>query len=181
MTTMRDPRSLAAGGLLALLAATAGCGYSLVGRGSNLPADVRRVHVRPLENQTPRSQVEQFLTNSIADELVTRQRFSLVTDPAEADAELSGAVTGFTVTPVTFDAEGRATEYEIAITARMVFRRNGVEGEEGVLWSNDRYVFRETYELEVSEAGFFDQEDVAIEEASERFAETMVSDLLEGF
>lgn len=167
--------------LIGVSLACLGCGYALVGRGSNLPADVRQVHVRPFENLTPRSQVEQFLSNAIADELVTRQRFSLVAETAAPDAELSGAVTGFAVTPVTFDAEGRATEYEISITARVAFRRTGVEDESGVLWSNDRYVFRETYEVEVSEAGYFDQEDVAIEEAATRFAETMVSDLLEGF
>lgn len=182
---MRNRKRAQAGlgaGLAVALLGSLGCGYALVGRGSNLPEDVRQVHVRPLENQTPRSQVEQFLTSAIADELVTRQRFSLVSDPAAAEAELSGAVTGFAVTPVTFDSEGRATEYEISITARMLFRRTGVEdAEAAVLWSNDRYVFRETYKVEVSEAGYFDQEDLAIEQASTRFAETMVSDLLEGF
>jgi outer membrane lipopolysaccharide assembly protein LptE/RlpB len=156
-----------------------GCGYSLVGRASNLPADVREILIRPLENQTPRSQVEQFLTSAIADELVTRQRFAVVQSEAEADAVLSGAVTGFTVTPVTFDADGRATEYEITVVARMSFRRTGAEG--AVLWSNERYAFRENYKVEVSETGYFDQEDTAIEEVADRFAETMVSDLLEGF
>jgi hypothetical protein len=170
-------------GLLALGLVT-GCGYSLVGRGSNLPADVRRVFVEPLENQTPRSQVEQFLTRAIADELVTRGRFTLAGSAAEADAVLSGTVVGFTTTPVTFDAGGRATEYEVAITARMAFKRTDTDDDpdnDPVLWSNDRYLFRESYPVEVSEAEYFDREDLAIEDAAGRFAETMVSDLLEGF
>ncbi len=165
--------------VVALAMLAVGCGYSLVGRGSNLPPDVREIFIRPLENQTPRSQVEQALTNAIADELVTRQRFAVVQSEAESDAVLAGAVTGFTVTPVTFDAEGRATEYQIAVIARMSFRRTGPEG--AVLWSNDRYLFRENYQVEVSETGYFDQEDAAIEDVAESFAETMVSDLLEGF
>ena len=156
----------------------AGCGYGLVGRGSNLPADIRAVYIKPLENRTPRTQVEQFLTRAIADEMVTRKRFAVVGSEGEANAELSGAVVAFGATPVTFDASGRATEYEIAITAQMSFKR---VGSEQVIWSNDAYTFRESYPVEVSSTEYFDREDQAIERASERFAETMVSDLLEGF
>ena len=192
-----------------------GCGYALVGRGSNLPEDIREVYIRPLENRTPRSQVEQELTRAIADELVQRQRFAVVGNVDEADAELSGAVVFYGATPITFDAEGRATEYEIAITAQIVFKRTspggtapagatapveaapattappaGTPAQPGapatpvidplVIWGNDRYTFRETYEIAAG-ADYVDLEDTAIQEAAERFAETMVSDLLEGF
>jgi outer membrane lipopolysaccharide assembly protein LptE/RlpB len=158
--------------------ALAGCGYALVGRATNLPADVRRVYLKPLENRTQRAQVEQILTRAIADELLNRQRFVVVNDAASADAELSGAVVGFGVTPVTFDPDGRATEYEISITARVLFRR---AASDEVLWANERYEFRENYPVEVSEAEYFDRENLAIEEVAGNFAETMVSDLLEGF
>lgn len=166
---------------LAILVAASllgGCGYGLVGRGSNLPPDIQAVYIKPLENRTPRSQVEQFLTRAIADEMVTRKRFSVVGSPAQANAELSGAVVAFGATPVTFDDSGRATEYEIAITAQMSFKR---VGSDQVLWANDAYTFRESYPVEVSTTEYFDREDEAIERASERFAETMVTDLLEGF
>jgi len=159
-------------------ALAAGCGYALVGRASNVPADVTRVYVAPLENRTPRSQADQFLTRAIADELVTRQRFQVLSSAEGADAVLSGAVTAFGVTPVAFDGEGRATEYEISITASMAFER---VPEEEVLWANDRYVFRQSYPVDISAIDYFDQEDLALEEAAERFAETMVADLLEGF
>jgi outer membrane lipopolysaccharide assembly protein LptE/RlpB len=155
-----------------------GCGYALVGRGSNLPPDIKSVYLRPLENRTPRSQVEQALTRAIAEELVQRQRFSLVGAPEGADAELSGAVVAYGATPVTFDPNGRATEYEIALTAQIVFKRTG---QEQPIWSNDRYTFRETYPIEADNVNYVDLEDDAIERAAERFAETMVSDLLEGF
>lgn len=164
--------------LLSLSLALGGCGYALVGRGSNIPAEIREVYIRPLDNRTPRSQVEQALTRAIADEMVTRQRFAVVAGPEGADAELSGAVVGFGATPVTFDPSGRATEYEIAITAQIAFKRMGTDQ---VIWSNDRYTFRETYPINATGAGYVDQEDEAIERAAERFAETMVSDLLEGF
>jgi outer membrane lipopolysaccharide assembly protein LptE/RlpB len=156
-----------------------GCGYALVGRGASIPEDIRSVYLQPLENRTQRSQVEQFLTRAIADELVTRQRFAVVSGEAEANAEILGSVTGFGVTPVTFDNEGRATEYEISITAQVTFKRVGNEGK--VLWKSDRYTFRESYPVETSAATYFDREDQAIELASKRFAETLVTNLLEGF
>lgn len=172
-------RTLLSGSLAALLLVLTGCGYALVGRGSNIPEDVRSVYLQPLANRTQRSQVEQALTRAVADELVTRQRFAVVGSEAEAAAEILGAVTGFGVTPVTFDAEGRATEYEISITAQITFKRVGAEG--AVLWKSDRYTFRENYPVDPSAADYFDREDQAIEEASKRFAETLVTNLLEGF
>jgi outer membrane lipopolysaccharide assembly protein LptE/RlpB len=162
----------------ALLLILSGCGYALVGRASNLPADIRNVYIRPLENRTPRSQVEQALTRAIAEEMVQRQRFSVLGGPEGADAELSGAVVFFGATPVTFDPSGRATEYEISLTAQIAFKRMG---QDEPIWSNDRYTFRETYPIEATNENYVDLEDDAIERAAERFAETMVSDLLEGF
>jgi outer membrane lipopolysaccharide assembly protein LptE/RlpB len=172
-------RELLAAALGASLLTLSGCGYALVGRGSSIPEDVRSVYLQPLANRTQRSQVEQALTRAIADELVTRQRFAVVGSEAEASAEILGSVTGFGVTPVTFDNEGRATEYEISITAQITFKRVGAEG--AVLWKSDRYTFRENYPVDPSAAEYFDREDQAIEKASERFAETLVTNLLEGF
>lgn len=165
-----------AGALLLLV--LSGCGYALVGRGSNVPEDVREVYLQPLENRTQRSQVEQFLTRAMADELVTRQRFAVVGAAEGADAVISGSVVGFDAIPVTFDPTGRATEYEIAITAQIAFKRTG-SGQ--VIWSTDRYTFRESYPIDPSQPDYFDREDEAIEDATRRMAETMVSDLLEGF
>lgn len=156
----------------------AGCGYALVGRGTNVPEDVREVYLSPFENRTQRQQVDQFVTEAIAEELVTRRRFDMVGDRAAADADLSGAVVGFGLTPITFDDQGRATSYEISITAQVLFRR--VPGDE-VLWRAENYLFRETYEVDLGEGGFLDLEEQALRDAAERFAETMVSDLLEGF
>lgn len=176
---MMTRRKVLSGSLGALLLALSGCGYALVGRGSNIPEDVKSVYLKPLENRTQRSQVEQALTRAVADELVTRQRFAVVGSPDQANAEISGAVTSFGVTPVTFDEEGRATQYEISVTAQITFKRLGTSEE--VLWRSDRYTFRENYDVDPADPDFFNREDEAIEEASERFAETLVTSLLEGF
>ena len=169
--------------VLAAGLALAGCGYTLVGRASNIPEDIRRVFLQPFENQTTRVEVEQFLTQAIADELVTRPRFELVATENEADAVIRGAVTALRVAPITFTSDGRAQEYELAIVTDVSFRRvpspTGEEGE--VIWANDRYQFKESYEVESADSDFFDRENLAIEDSAERFADTMVTDLLEGF
>lgn len=176
---VRRPVALVLLAATAAMAATlAGCGYTLVGRGTNVPEDVREVYLSPFENRTQRQQLDQYVTEAIADELTTRRRFDVVSDRGAADADISGVVTAFGLTPITFDDQGRATEFEISVTAQVLFRR--VPGDE-VIWRADNYVFRETYEVELGEGGFLDREEEAIRDAVERFAETMVSDLLEGF
>ena len=157
-----------------------GCGYALVGRGTNIPDDVRSVYLEAFENETRRAEVEQFVTQAIADELLTRRRFSLSASILESDAILSGAVSRFRVQPVAFDREGRATEYEITIEARVRFYRRGAPDDES-LWSSQRYIFRQNYEVELESSSFIDQENIAIEETALLFAATMVADLLEGF
>ncbi|MEM9553269.1 MAG: LptE family protein [Acidobacteriota bacterium] len=160
-----------------------GCGYALVGQASNLPEDVRDIYVEPLENKTPRSQVEQILTEAVIDELVTRRRFSVVNERSEADAILRGSIVDFRLRPLTFDATGLASDFEITITADMRLERQPEPGDEAgeVLWENSRYVFREDYPVSDTGLTFFDRENLAIEETAEPFAETLVTDLLEGF
>ena len=163
--------------LLAAAGSLAGCGYALVGTSSNLPPEVQKIYLNPLENATRRSEVEQILTRSLSEELVTRKRFTLVNEAGDADATLSGKVMGFDATPLTFDAEGRATEYQITILASMTFKDKA----DKVIWSNDRYIYKETYPVDPSQDTYFDREKLAIEQAAPRFARTVVIDLLEGF
>ena len=169
-------------GLLAILFLS-GCGYTLVGKASNLPEDIASIYVEPLDNATSRTQVEQILTQALSDELVTRRRFSVVGSEDEADAVLRGTVLTYSVRPVTFDDNGLADNFEISITADMKFQRvpGQLEEEGEVVWSNARYVFREDYPLEEANVDYFDRETLAIEETSGRFAQTLITDLLEGF
>jgi outer membrane lipopolysaccharide assembly protein LptE/RlpB len=164
--------------LVVALALATGCGYGLVGRTSSLPEDIQEVFVQPLANRTNRTQVDQLLTLAISDEFVKRRRFKLVNSRSDADAVLSGVVTGFGERAVAFGGEGRGTEYEIQITADMEFRRPGAEEP---IWVRRNYRFRESYEIDVSAADYFDRADLAIQEVAEKFAETLIIDLLEGF
>ncbi|MGH9381832.1 MAG: LPS assembly lipoprotein LptE [Thermoanaerobaculia bacterium] len=179
-------RKASTGGGVALLCAAlalAACGYSLVGRGSTLPADIRNIYIAPLDNRTLRSQVDQILTAAITEEFIQRQRYSVVNNPGEADAELVGAVTGFSATPIAFESESDldlANRYEITITAALRLQRTTNPPQ--LLWASDRYVFRSQYEAGEEESGVFqDFQSQAMEEIAEQFAQSLVIDVLEQF
>jgi outer membrane lipopolysaccharide assembly protein LptE/RlpB len=160
-------------------AAAAGCGYSLVGRGSTLPPSVRVIRFVTLANETSKVGVEQRVSREVARELATRGRFEVkATAAGAADAELSGAVTQFDLYPVAFDEQGRATEYQVAVTARIKLTSTP---DETVLWENAAYTFRSSYTLPASAASYADRENEAIDQVAERFAASLVSSVLEGF
>ena len=162
----------------ALLLGAAGCGYSLVGRASTLPATVRVIRFQTFQNATSRVGVEQRVSREVARELATRGRFEVRADARNADAELSGAVTQFDLYAVAYDEEGRAKEYQVAITARVSLK---TLPDEKVLWENPSYTFRENYTLPASAASYVDRENEAIDRVAERFAASLVSSVLEGF
>lgn len=164
--------------ILSLAVLSSACGYSLVGRGSTLPAAVRVIRFETLANETSRVAVEQRVSREIARELATRGRFEVRADSRDADAELFGAVTQFDLYPVAFDEEGRAREYQVAVTARVTLR---TVPDEKVLWENRAYTFRDNYSLPLGAASYADRENEAIDRVAERFAASLVSSVLEGF
>jgi outer membrane lipopolysaccharide assembly protein LptE/RlpB len=165
---------------LPLLVLLSGCGYALVGRGNNLlPPAVHTIQVPAFINRTTRVELEQRVTQAVADEFVSRGRLRLVTQPNEADVILKGSIDSFGINPIAFNTQGRATQYQISITANitLVDHRN----EDKVLWKNDQYRFTENYQIDIASGDTFDQETRAIREIAVRFAETLVTNLLEGF
>ena len=165
---------------LAALALFSSCGYALVGRGNMLDASIRTIEVPAFVNKTTRVELEQRVTQSVADEFVSRGRLRLVKTPAEADAILRGSIDSFGIFPIAFNQQGRATQYQVAITANieLVDHRNN---DDKVIWKNDQYRFTENYQVDLQTADAFDQESRAIREIAVRFAESLVSNLLEGF
>ena len=155
------------------------CGYNLVGKGNFLDPTIHTIEVPAFVNRTTRVELEQRVTQAVADEFVSRGRLRLVTDPKGADAILRGSIDSFGINPIAFNPQGRATQYQISITAKieLVDHRN----DDKVLWKNDQYRFTENYQTNIESTDVFDQETRAIREIAVRFAETLVTNLLEGF
>ncbi|HYI11126.1 MAG TPA: LPS assembly lipoprotein LptE [Thermoanaerobaculia bacterium] len=155
-----------------------GCGYALVGRSNFLDPSIRTIEVPAFINRTTRVELEQRVTQAVSEEFVSRGRLRLVNDRNAAHVVLRGSIDTFNIFPVAFD-EGRATRYQISITAaiELLDHRN----EDKVLWKNDQYRFTENYEVNLGTTDAFDQETRAIQEIAVRFAEGLVTNLLEGF
>lgn len=156
----------------------AACGYGLVGRNNFLDPAIKTIYVPAFVNRTTRVELEQRVTQAVAEEFVSRGRLRLVSNASEANAILRGSIDSFNIFPIAFD-QGRATRYQISITAKieLLDHRN----EDKVLWQNDQYRFTENYEVNLASTDAFDQESRAIREIAVRFAEGLVTNLLEGF
>ncbi len=154
------------------------CGYGLVGTGSILDPSIHALYVPTFVNRTTRVELEQRVTQAVADEFVSRGRLKLVNDPKQADIILRGSMDTFSLAPVGFE-QGRATQYQISITANieLVDHRK----DDKVLWKNDQYRFVENYQVNLQTTDTFDQETRAISEIAQRFAQSLVANLLEGF
>ena len=163
---------------LALCVLLNGCGYALVGHSNFLDPSIHTIEVPAFVNRTTRVELEQRVTQAVAEEFVSRGRVRLVTAANDADVILKGSIDTFGIFPIAFD-QGRATRYQISITAKieLVDHRH----EDKVLWKNDQYRFTENYEVNLDTTDAFDQESRAIREIAVRFAEGLVTNLLEGF
>lgn len=164
--------------LLAALLGSAGCGYALVGKSSSLPESVRVIQFTTLENNTQRVGLEQRFSAEIARELASRGRFKVQASPEGADAVLSGAMTGFNLYPVAFDSQGRATDYQVSATARVSLKTLPAGD---ALWENPAFTFRDNYQFSATAANYVDRENDAIDRVAGRFAQSLVTSLLEGF
>jgi len=170
---------------LALLA-FGGCGYRLVGQNTYLPETIRVVAIVPFQNQTPRPEIEQRVTEQVSREFSRRRRYTVITDAAAADAVLEGAVTGFRTNPVQFNAQGRATRVETVVTIRATFRDRK---NDQILWSQSDLLFRSQYDVRDTSTTpvsgganqFFDQETLALDDIARGAAGLLVNSILEGF
>ena len=158
----------------------AGCGYALVGTANSvLPPTVHTISVPAFVNKTTRVELEQRVTQAVADEFVSRGRLRLVTQGKDADVILRGSIDSFGIFPIAFNQQGRATQYQVAITANIELLDH--RAEDKVLWKNDQYRFTENYQVNVESTDAFDQETRAIQDIAVQFAQSLVTNLLEGF
>jgi len=164
---------------LSLLANLIGCGYHTAGHTVTIPENVRTIAVPAFVSRTQTFKIEQILTAAVVRELVTRTHYHIVNEPSEAaDATLSGTVLAVSSTPLTYDSQtGRAASALVVVTMKVSLTDN--QGK--VLYQNPSYLFREQYQISSDLATFFEEDSPAFERLSRQFAQTLVSNLLEGF
>jgi hypothetical protein len=162
---------------------SAGCGYTLAGRGSFLPPSIQRIGVPTFTNRTPVFNLETMLTQRVRSEFIGRGRYQILPEETGVDAVLVGDVSSVSINAAALNAEQLASRYTITIVASIQLRD---VRENKVLWENPSMVFREDYQNTsgtdaLDPAAFFGQEVNALERVSGDFARTIVSSILEAF
>ena len=160
-----------------------GCGYSLAGRGSFLPAYIQTVGIPTFTNRTSYFEIEQKLTDQVRSEFIGRGKYKILPQATAVDAVLNGEITNIALVPATINQDQQASNYLIIMTARIEFKETR---NDHVLWENPQLVFREEYEAASGTdaqdpAAFFGQESNALERVMNDFARTVVSAILEAF
>ncbi len=155
----------------------AGCGYRLAGKAAAIPESVDSIAVPIFTNRTTKYRLEQRLTSAVVDELTSRTRYRISSDPASAAAVLTGVVTGFTSTPVIFSGRAGST---FLVTVRLQVDLKDSRSKK-LLFENRNYFFREEFEISRAAQDFFPEEGPALDRLAKAFSRDLVSTILESF
>jgi lipopolysaccharide assembly LptE-like protein len=167
-----------AAGVAALLQlATISCGYHLAGHTGALPG-IQTIGIPTFVNRTSRPELEQRITEHVIDEFTTRGRARIVPGEEGAQAILKGTILSYTLNPVAINELGRATRYEILITAHVILSEVATDR---IIWEDDHFLFKKQYDVAANPQSFVDQEIVAIDDVATDFAKGVVTSILEGF
>jgi len=182
MSIKSSPKGLAYVPLLVILALS-GCGYSLAGRGSFLPADIKVIGVPLFKNHTNLFEFERRVTDKVRSELIGRGKYRVEPTADNVDAILVGEINSVYIAPAAFNKQVQATRYVLTLTANIEFRS---VKDNKVLWSNPSMQFRDEFDVTTTvqatdAAVFLGQDANALERLSIEFARAIVSSILEAF
>jgi outer membrane lipopolysaccharide assembly protein LptE/RlpB len=168
---------------LALTAPLAGCGYSLAGRGSFLPAYIKKIAIPQFTNATTVIDADRILTERVTREFIGRGKFSVVAERPGADAVVVGEITSITFAPSGLTQQQQASRYAITVTAKIEFL--DIKANK-ILWQNPSMQFRDEFEVTtgttvVDANAFFSQNADALERVATEFARAIVSAIVEAF
>jgi outer membrane lipopolysaccharide assembly protein LptE/RlpB len=165
--------------VLLLSAFGAGCGYHTAGHAVTIPDNVRTIAIPAFVNQTQTFKIEQMLTAAVVRELVTRTHYHVINQVSDdADAALHGTVLSTYTAPLTYDSRtGRAASVMVVISMKVSL----LDKQGKVLYQNPSYLFREQYEVSRDLNSFFEEDSPAFQRLSRDLAQTLVSNILEGF
>lgn len=168
---------------LMLTVPLAGCGYSLAGRGSFLPAYIKKIAIPQFTNVTTVIDADRIVTEKVTREFIGRGKFSVVSERTGADAVLVGEISGITVVPAGLTEQQQASRYALIVTAKIEFTDLKTNK---VLWSNPSMQFRDEFEVTTATSAqdanaFFGQNADALERLATEFARAIVSAIVEAF
>src|SRR5688500_4509126 len=167
--------------LVSLVAAVSGytdC-YTPVSR-SGLPSHIRTIAIPAFQFEAKglRYRVETRFTDAVMREVIRRGGGLKVQGSLPgADAVLEGTIRDFSFSGVLLDSEGRARVYEVTIVTAVTIRDLK---ENKILYENQNFTFRDSFEFSSDPRSFFNEEDPAVERMARSFANAAVSAFVNG-
>lgn len=159
--------------LIFLPVAVSGCAYRLAGKRFN-NGEGRTIAIPTFTNRTTTYRIEQRLTEAVRREFIRRTRYKVV--PAEAgDVVVAGEVLSFVAVPIIFNKQGRGSSYSILVDLSIRLTDSGTGA---ALFQNDRWTFREVFELAQNSSDFVPEDTAAVERLARRFASSLVASVL---
>ena len=146
-----------------------------------LPKNIKiiAVPVFQVEARALRYKVESRFTEAVAREIIRRGKGLRVQSSLDgADAAIEGTIRDFYLGGVLLDRDGRARVYEVTITAAVTVRDLK---QNKILYDNQNFVFRDSFEFSQDPRSFFNEEDPAVQRMARAFAESVVSTVVNGF
>jgi len=147
---------------------------------SGMPKNVRRVAVPAFQTEARglRYRVGSRFTEAVGREIIRRGNGLKVQGSTEgADAVVEGTIRDFSFTGVLLDRDGRARVYEVTIVSAVTVRDLK---ENKILYDNQNFIFRDSFEFSQDPRSFFNEEDPAVERIARAFSESVVSAIVNG-
>ncbi len=147
---------------------------------SGLPKNIKTVAVPVFQFEAKglRYRVESRFTEAVSREIIRRGNGLRVQgSQTGADAVLEGTIRDFSFSGVLLDSEGRARVYEVTIVTAVTIRDLK---ENKILYDNQNFIFRDSFEFTSDPRSFFNEEDPAVERMARAFAESAVSAFVNG-
>lgn len=147
---------------------------------SGLPTNVKKIAVPAFQFEAKgmRYRVESRFTEAVSREIIRRGNGLRVQGTTKgADAVIEGMIRNFMFTGVLLDREGRARVYEVTIVGAVTVRDLR---ENKILYDNQNFIFRDSFEFSEDPRSFFNEEDPAVERMARAFGESVVSAIVNG-
>jgi len=147
---------------------------------SGLPKHIQTVAVPAFQFEAKglRYRVESRFTDAVTREILRRGNgLKVQGSRTGADAVLEGTIRDFTFSGVLLDKDGRARVYEVTIVTAVTIRDLK---ENKILYDNQNFIFRDSFEFSADPRSFFNEEDPAVERMARAFAESAVSAFING-
>jgi hypothetical protein len=135
------------------------CGYHIAGKRLDAGRGATMA-VPTFINRTTGYRIEQRLSEAVRQELIRRTRFA-VSSRESADVVMTGEILAITLSPVIFNQRGRGSSYT-----------------QTAIFNNERWTFREVFDLAQNSADYVPEDSMAMDRLSRRFASSLVAAIL---